>query len=241
MSSAQTQVGVLSYMTKSTAATSVSFTANLKKDAQGNGFDSILTNISNAQNGNQNNPKNDLASSKDVKNDNSDTSKKTENKSLKDQNPGNVKETKQDTKQTKKVDEKAVNTKETNGKEANEELQNAINEDGKKLIEEIAKMADVSEEEIIAVMQMIGKTFADLLNPENVMQVVNSFSDENTGVDLIVDSELYDSLKDVLSTVNDMREDLATEYDLPQEDLTEVIETMKQTQTPLDEEKAPLF
>ena len=241
MSSAQTQVGVLSYMTKSTAATSVSFTANLKKDAQGNGFDSILTNISNAQNGNQNNPKSDIASSKDVKNDNSDTSKKTENKSLKDQNPGDVKETKQDTKQTKKVDEKAVNTKETNGKEANEELQNAINEDGKKLIEEIAKMADVSEEEIIAVMQMIGITFADLLNPENVMQVVNSFSDENTGVDLIVDSELYDSLKDVLSKVNDMREDLATEYDLPQEDLENVIETMKQTQTPLDEEKAPLF
>ena len=200
MSSAQTQVGVLSYMTQSTAATSVSFTATLKKDPQGNGFDSILTNLSSQNSSRNNDPKGNIASSKDAKNENSDTSQKVENVSAKDNAPKNTENVKDDTKNAEVKEEKAVNTIETDGKEANKELQNAITEDGKKLIEEIAEMADVSEEEIIAVMQMIGITPADLLNPENVIQVVNSLSEENTGVDLIVDSDLYDSLKDVLAS-----------------------------------------
>ncbi len=241
MSSAQTQVGVLSYMTQSTAATSVSFTATLKKGPQGNGFDSILTNLSSQNSSRNSDTKGNIASSKDAKNENSDTSQKVENVSAKDNASKNAENVKEDTKNAEVKEEKAVNTIETDGKEANKELQNAITEDGKKLIEEIAEMADVSEEEIIAVMQMIGITPADLLNPENVIQVVNSLSEENTGVDLIVDSDLYDSLKDVLTTVNEMREELTTDYDIPQEELTNVIETMKETKKPEDEETAPVF
>ena len=237
MSSAQTQVGVLSYMIQSTAATNVSFTASLKKDPSGNGFDSILTNISRQNSGQNSDPKGNIASSKDAKTDNLDTSKKAENVSAKEKEPKNTDNIQKDTKNAKVSEEKAVKTTETDGKEADKELQNAITEDGKKIIQEIAEMADVSEEEIIAVMQMIGITPADLLNPENVIQVVNSLSEENTGVDLIVDSNLYDSLKDILSSVNEMREELVSEYDLSQEDLTDVIATMKEAKAPEEGEE----
>ena len=236
MSSAQTQVGVLTYMTQSTAATSVSFTANVKADTKGNGFDSILTNLSNNQ---SNNPKTDIANSRDAKSETLETSKKTDNTSTNDQalDADNTK----DVKTVEVKDEKVVNTKETDGKEANEELQNAISEDGKKLIEEIADMADVSEDEIIAVMQLIGLSPADLLNPENVIQVVNELSGSDNGVDLIVDSDLYDSLKDVLSDVNDMRNELISEYDIPAEDLDQVIQTVKEMKDPEEDAKAPVF
>ncbi|MCR5558309.1 MAG: flagellar hook-length control protein FliK [Butyrivibrio sp.] len=241
MSSAQTQVGVLTYMTQSTAATSVSFTANLKKDTTGNGFDSILTNLSNSQN---NTPKAEVVSSKDVKNDTLDSSKKTENVSMSDKAAKTTTESPQDTKEVNTVEpeeEKVVNTNETDGKEANEELQNAISEDGKKLIKELAEMADVSEEEIIAVMQLIGITPADLLNPENVIQVVNELSESENGVDLIVDSELYESLKDVLTQVGDMRQDLITDYDIPEENLDQVIQNVKEMKAPEEDAKDPVF
>lgn len=241
MSSAQTQVGVLTYMTQSTAATSVSFTANLKKDTMGNGFDSILTNLSNSQN---NNPKAEVVSSKDVKNDTLDSSKKTENVSMSDKAAKTTAESPQDTKEVKTVEpeeEKVVNTNETDGKEANEELQNAISEDGKKLIKELAEMADVSEEEIIAVMQLIGITPADLLNPENVIQVVNELSETENGVDLIVDSDLYESLKDVLTEVSDMRQELVTDYEIPEENLDQVITEVKEMKAPEEDPKAPVF
>ena len=87
MSSAQTQVGVLSYMIQSTAATNVSFTASLKKDPSGNGFDSILTNISSQNSGQNSDPKGNIESSKDAKTDNLDTSKKAENVSAKEKEP----------------------------------------------------------------------------------------------------------------------------------------------------------
>ncbi len=238
MSSANTQVGVLTYMTQSTAAKNVSFTANLKTDTKGNGFDSILTNISNNQNSNQ---KADTANNREDKADTLDSAKKTETVSPKDQTAKNSDDTTRDTKQVETKEERVVNTKETDGKEANEELQNAISEDGKKLIEEIAEMADVSEEEIIAVMQMIGLTPADLLNPENVIQVVNELSESENGVDLIVDSELYESLKDVLTEVEDMKQDLSTEYDIPKEDLESIITAVKDDAKDSDDAKVPKF
>lgn len=236
MGSAQTQVGALTYMTQSTAAKTVSFTANVKTDTKEKGFDNILNTISNSQNNNSGTEK---AASKDEKSKALDTSKTGNNVTPNDKSANNTEDVKA-TNKAQSTEEKAVNTKETDGKEANEELQNAISEDGKKLIEEIAEMADVSEEEIIAVMQLLGLAPADLLNPEKVIEVVNSISDNDGGANLIVDADLYESLKDVLSEVNDMREELSTEYDIQPEDLNEVIETVKETKT-TGNEKDPVF
>ena len=131
MGSAQNSVGVLTYMTKSTAATNVSFTGNLKTDSKQSGFDDILNGLA------KNN-----SNSKDMKKETLDITKKTDNTKVKIAEKKSVKLAKG----------KPVKQNETNGTDADKELQNAIEEDGKKLIEEIAELMNVSEDEINEVM-----------------------------------------------------------------------------------------
>ncbi len=208
MSSAQTVVGVMTYMTKSTAATSVSFTGNLKKDQNATGFDDIINNIANSKNNQSQEAK--IQGSKDVKQDTLDKVKQTNDKFKASE-------------QVKTNDKKPVKTKETDGKEADKELQNAIEEDGKKLIEEIAEMSDVSEDEILAVMQMLGMTAGDLLNPENIIQVVNVLNESEEGVNLIIDDEMYSSLKDILGEADELTSELSGQFNITAEDIKNAI------------------
>ncbi len=205
MSSAQNVVGVLTYMTKSTAATNVSFTGNLKNDPKQTGFDNILNGLAK--------PAKDNSNSKDMKKESLDTSKKTDDKQvkIKDNKPVTIKK------------DEPVKTNETNGMDADKELQNAIEEDGKKLIEEIAEMMNVSEDEINAVLQMIGLTPGELLNPENIIQVVNVLNANDDGMNLIVDADMYSSLKDILTDAQQMQTELTEEFNIPLEDLQNVI------------------
>lgn len=205
MSSAQNVVGVMTYMTKSTAATNVSFTGNLKNDPKQTGFDNILNGLAKTAK--------DTSSSKDMKKETLETSKKPEDTQVKvtDKKPVKIKK------------EEPVKQNETNGMDADKELQNAIEEDGKKLIEEIAEMMNVSEDEINAVLQMIGLTPGELLNPENIIQVVNVLNANDDGMNLIVDADLYSSLKDILGDAQQMQSELTEEFGIPLEKLQNVI------------------
>ncbi len=205
MSSAQNVVGVMTYMTKSTAATNVSFTGNLKSNPKQTGFDNILNGISK--------PAKDTSSSKDMKKETLDTSKKPEDTQVKaaDKKPVKIKK------------DEPVKQNETNGMDADKELQNAIEEDGKKLIEEIAEMMNVSEDEISAVLQMIGLTPGELLNPENIIQVVNVLNANDDGMNLIVDADMYSSLKDIIDDAQLMQTELTEEFSIAPEQLQNVI------------------
>lgn len=204
MGSAQNSVGVLTYMTKSTAATNVSFTGNLKTDSKQSGFDDILNGLA------KNN-----SNSKDMKKETLDITKKTDNTKVKIAEKKSVKLAKGE----------PVKQNETNGTDADKELQNAIEEDGKKLIEEIAEMMNVSEDEINEVLQMIGLTPGELINPENIIQVVNMLNASDEGMSLIVDADMYSSLKDILGQAQELIE----EYDISPEDLQNALKNMQDT------------
>ena len=208
MGSAQNSVGVLTYMTKSTAATNVSFTGNLKTDSKKSGFDYILNGLA------KNN-----SNSKDMKKEILDTSQKTGSTKVKIAEKKSVKVSK----------DEPVKQNETNGTDADKELQNAIEEDGKKLIEEIAEMMNVSEDEINAVMQMIGLTPGELINPENIIQVVNMLNASDEGMSLIVDADMYSSLKDILGQAQELQSQLTEEYDISPEDLQNALKNMQDT------------
>ncbi len=214
MSSAQTIVGVMSYMTQSTAATNVSFTGSPKKEAGATGFDDIINNMANAKN---NSPKADISGSKDMKKETLDSVTKA------DDTQGKPTETITANDNVSKP----VEVKETNGKEADKELQNAIEEDGKKLIEEIAEMADVSVDEILAVMQMLGMTPPELLDPQNIIQVVNVLNTSEEGVNLIVDADMYSSLKDILTEAEELTTELVQEFEVTPKEIEGAIEEIK--------------
>ena len=223
MGSAQNTVGIsLSYMTRSTAAVNVSTTRNLKTGQEAGGFDSIL-NMARDNSGKTNAIK---AAETSIKTDNGDVKTKDVNDKTSD-NAGNMV---RDTKEAKPVE-----VKETDGKEAKDELQNTIEEDGKALIKQIAEENDVTEEEIVSVMELLGLTVADLLNPENLVQVFNEVNSEGEGVDIIVDTKLSDSLKNLLGTLHDMRKEIMNEFDLTSKELDQVLEDLNKEFTGFSE------
>lgn len=230
MSSATNTVGLLTTMKQSTAAIRVSFTGNLKADAKTSGskadFDSILGQLGSQKNG-EASQKPEVVSTKDVKNDTTDYSK----------TPNEVETNTEKVTQTPKEDtKKPVDTKETDGKEAENELQNAISEDGKKLIRELSEMTNVTEDEIIAAMQMLGITDMNLLNPENIIQIVNEVLPEENGIDLIADTQLSGQLGDILKDAKDMKEQIVEDFDITQEDLEEAIKNPEPKQEPVKAE-----
>jgi len=119
-----------------------------------------------------------------------------------------------------------VVTEETNGKEAGKELQDAITEEGKKLITQIAEELDISEVDIVNAMQTLGITAADLFNPDNLVQLVATVGGKEQALNLITDSDLYTSLQDLMKDADGMRSELMNELNLSEEDFDNIISRM---------------
>ena len=118
----------------------------------------------------------------------------------------------------------ATEDSQTQGKEASKELQEAILEDGNKLIAEIADELEMSEEDIIKAMEVLGLTVADLLIPENLQQLVVTSASPETVVELITDSDLYTSLQDLIEDADSMGSELMKEFDLTEEEFKTAID-----------------
>ncbi|WP_051199083.1 flagellar hook-length control protein FliK [Butyrivibrio hungatei] len=135
------------------------------------------------------------------------------------------------------TDNKVV-AEETNGKEAGEELQDAIAEEGKKLITRIAEELDVSEEDIVNAMQALGITAVDLFKPENLIQLISTVGGQEQAVNLITDSDLYTSLQDLMEDADGMRSELMNEFGLTEEDFETVVSNMHEEFSQVTEKDA---
>jgi flagellar hook-length control protein FliK len=201
MGSANNTVGaIFPYSGQGTAALNVSSGQNLRTEKEKSGFESIFNMVSDASS-----QKNTIA--REVKGKDLETAG-----------------TKIDTARQNKRPEIV----ETEGKEANKELQNAISEDGKKLIKQIAEETDLSEEEIVSAMEMLGFNASDLLKPENMIQLFNQLSSEEDGLNIILNPELSDSLNKLLESVNEIRNDLFEEFNIAPEELNSYIESFEE-------------
>jgi flagellar hook-length control protein FliK len=119
-------------------------------------------------------------------------------------------------------------TNETGNTEVNEELQEAINEAGEEIVSQIAETFDISEEEIVDAMQILGLMAVDLLDPANLTQLVTEIQGQGEVIDLITDSDIYTSLQDLMEGAESMKSELMNEFDLSEEELQTAIEYAKQ-------------
>ena len=173
MNSAANPINVaMNIMANSTVASNVSAVTmpegyNAKASTS---FDNILNQASNTVTQlNTSNVSKETAVPKEKTDVNVSTQKETANVATKDVESDNT------NMENKFVDtENKVVAEETNGKEVSEELQDAIAEEGKKLITQIAEELDVSEEDVVNAMQALGITAADLFKPENLIQLVTT-------------------------------------------------------------------
>ena len=115
-------------------------------------------------------------------------------------------------------------TNEAGNTEVNEELQEAINEAGEEIVSQIAETFDISEEEIVDAMQILGLMAVDLLDPANLTQLVTEIQGQGEVIDLITDSDIYTSLQDLMEGAESMKSGLMNEFDLSEEELQTAIE-----------------
>ncbi|WP_034452322.1 flagellar hook-length control protein FliK [Butyrivibrio sp. AE2032] len=118
-------------------------------------------------------------------------------------------------------------TNETQGTEADTKLQEAITEDGKELMAQIAETFDVNEEDIVNAMQVLGLMAADLLDPANIQMLVTELTGQEEAIDHITDSDIYTSLQDLMEGAESMKSELMNEFNLSEEELRSAVEDSK--------------
>ena len=224
MSSANNMVGAFAaYMVQGTAATNVSNVADVRNGAKAAGasFDSVLNKVSDTlvQTKTTDTSK-QLNQSLDNAKQSTDLTNKADAKASKLDNNVQAEDAKAGLQEvtSKATDVNGV-TNETNGTEADTKLQDAIEEAGKELMAQLADELNISEEDVVEAMQVLGLMAVDLLNPSNIAQMITQLSGQEETIDLITDTDIYTSLQDLMEGAESMKSELMNEFDLSEEEL----------------------
>ena len=108
------------------------------------------------------------------------------------------------------------------------ELQEAVEDAGEEIISRIADTFDVSEDDIVNAMQVLGLAAADLFNPADLTQLVTEVTGQEE-IDFITDSDIYTSLQDLLEGAESMKSELMNEFDLSEEEFGAVVDNAANT------------
>lgn len=108
---------------------------------------------------------------------------------------------------------KTQNTK-TDNKAANE------------VYDKIKKTLGVSDEEIQHSMENLGLTMADLLMPENIMQLVMDITGTQDSMQLVTDDMLSNAMKDIMDFVSLTSQQLAADLSVTPDDLKEILQSV---------------
>jgi flagellar hook-length control protein FliK len=138
-------------------------------------------------------------------------------KAVQKDNTSNVKDAK-NTKQTDNTKQSA-DTKQTVADKANDA--------GKEVAEEIKEKFDVTDEQLTQAMEALGLTFADLLVPSNITQLVVQVTDSQNVMDIVTDESLSNALMDVVDFANAQLSSIAEEVNLPAEAVNDIIRNVE--------------
>ena len=108
-----------------------------------------------------------------------------------------------------------------------EEQEQAIEEAGEKVIDEIANELGVSKEEVEKAMEELGLSVYALFEPSNLTQLVLMLSGAEDATALLTDGNLFDSLQNLLGVVQELKAELSQEIGISAEDMQKVLEEMQ--------------
>ncbi len=120
-----------------------------------------------------------------------------------------------DTKQSEPVEEGDV--------EVNEVVTEKLEEAGEEVVKELAEELGITEEEIVAVMEQLGLSIGDMLQPENLAEVILQVAGETDMLALTTDENLYQIYKDICEVAVQNVETIAEEFGITKEQLMEAI------------------
>lgn len=111
--------------------------------------------------------------------------------------------------------------------ETNEEISDAVNEAMSEAIKDIAEKLDVSEEEVVSVMNQLGMQMMDLFDTNSLTNLVTTLSGENDSLALITNEQLYETLQSLTAQIGDIKNVLCESLDISSEDMQKILNALK--------------
>lgn len=108
-----------------------------------------------------------------------------------------------------------------------EELEAAVEDAVKEIMQEVEEALDVSEEEVLAVMQQLGLQPMDLLNSDNMAAIMAALTGEDSTIQLVMDEDMYSTLQDLMQMVDETTQELLSSTGLTEEELEAVLDQLK--------------
>lgn len=109
-----------------------------------------------------------------------------------------------------------------------EEMEEVAEETANMMVEKVAETFNVSVEEVEAVLEELGLTVLDLLNSENLTKVVLALNPETDALSLMTNESLFADLKALMNTAQELKGQLAEQFSMSEEELTNFLQQMKE-------------
>lgn len=127
---------------------------------------------------------------------------------------------------------KNIKTAEASGQETEsldeekiKDLAEEISEITNQIVDKIKSEFEVTDEEIEEAMEVLGLTIADLTKPTELRNLLMELTGTNDSIELLTNVELYDSVKEVTDFASNLFTEVAKDFSLSTEQLTEMINT----------------
>ena len=108
-----------------------------------------------------------------------------------------------------------------------EEVETAVEGIVKEVMQEIEEMLEVSEEELLDILEQLVLQPIDLLNPDNMVSILTALTGEDSTIQLVMDEEMYLTLQDLMQMVEDKTQELMSATGLSDEELEAVMDQLK--------------
>lgn len=131
----------------------------------------------------------------------------------------------QTNKASEQLKEKSKEVKTVKGEK---EMEEAVQKAAEEMVGKVAETFEVTVEEVEAVLETLGLNVMDLLNPENLTQVVLALNPECDALTLMTNEELYADLKALMDMAQEWKGQIAQEFQLSEEEMTQVLNTVKE-------------
>ena len=127
---------------------------------------------------------------------------------------------------------KNIKTAEASGQETEsldeekiKDLAEEISEITNQIVDKIKSEFEVTDEEIEEAMEVLGLTIADLTKPAELRNLLMELTGTTDSIELLTNVELYDRVKEVTDFASNLFTEVAKDFSLSTEQLTEMINT----------------
>lgn len=126
-------------------------------------------------------------------------------------------------------------SRETTKTETAADSEQAVKEAGEEMIREVAEEFDVSEEEVVKVMEEMGLSLTSLFDTENLTKLALALAGEESSLALLTDEGLYGKVQNLLQSFEEIQTGLMEDLSLNPEEFAGMMEELNARE--LTEEK----